>query len=71
MGLDEEEGWEAVGSCRWVCRLGGLGREEYIFSSFLDPAFSLCFSLFLDGGLEILVKFQQVLTEAYGREKFF
>lgn len=65
------EGGEGVGSCPWVCRLSGLGREEFIFSSFLDSEFSLCFSLVLRGGLEILVKFQQGLTEANRREFFF
>lgn len=43
--------------------------ERIIFPSFLDPDFFLCFALCLGWGTEILVKFQWVHTEAYGREK--
>lgn len=43
--------------------------ERVIFPSFLDPDFFLCFSSCLGWGTEILVKFQWVYTEAYGREK--
>lgn len=64
-------GWEGgwLGSGELLMDVQNWQGERIIFPSFLDPDFFLCFSLCLGRGPEILVKFQWVHTEAYGREK--